>query len=552
MPQNKQSIHYILLLLIVTLVGSFFLLNATPPFSRDALVHHLAIPKLYLQHGGIYEIPDLVFSYYPMNLDLLYLAALYYANDSLPKIIHMLFGLATSYLIYRYIKARLPLKYALLGALFFLSMPIIVKLSITVYVDLGLVFFTTASLLLLFRWVEKDYQTRYIILAALCCGLAVGTKYNGLIVLFLLTSFVPFLYLRNANSNKKMTAPAIQAALLFFLCALVAVSPWLIKNMIWTGNPIYPLYNDFFNPQAITDSVVISDDNSIRGVFATRYSLYGENIWQLLSLPIRIFFEGLDDNPRYFDGRLNPFLLLLPLFAFMRGTARTKNRKIEKLTLLVFCLLYFFFAFNSGVLRIRYMVPIVPFLVILAIFGLHNIELKATKLLTKPHMHTIVWFVPVILMLTYNTSYIYQQFVYVNPIDYLKGKLTHTEYIAKYRPEYKVMQYANTHLPETAKVLCVFMGQRGYYLDKTHVFEGYKINKYLLSWLLEPGMTSSEITGRLKQHGITHIILRTDLFSQQLQQNLPAENQQVLAVLFNHKLIHLFSYLNYSLYKINE
>ena len=33
------------------------ILNLTPPISRDALIHHLAIPKLWLKHGGFYEIP---------------------------------------------------------------------------------------------------------------------------------------------------------------------------------------------------------------------------------------------------------------------------------------------------------------------------------------------------------------------------------------------------------------------------------------------------------------------------------------------------------------
>ena len=44
------------------------LLNLTPPISRDAIIHHLAIPKLWLAHGGFYEIPWADFSYYPTQL----------------------------------------------------------------------------------------------------------------------------------------------------------------------------------------------------------------------------------------------------------------------------------------------------------------------------------------------------------------------------------------------------------------------------------------------------------------------------------------------------
>ena len=67
------------------------MLASVPPTSRDALTHHLAVPKLYLQHGGIYEIPWLEFSYYPMNLDLLYMIPLAFGNDIIPKVFTFFF-----------------------------------------------------------------------------------------------------------------------------------------------------------------------------------------------------------------------------------------------------------------------------------------------------------------------------------------------------------------------------------------------------------------------------------------------------------------------------
>ena len=75
-----------LIILLILVVISIVLLSTVPPVSRDALVHHLAVPNLWLKHGGIYEMPDKVFSYYPMNLDLLYLIPLYFGNDILPKL----------------------------------------------------------------------------------------------------------------------------------------------------------------------------------------------------------------------------------------------------------------------------------------------------------------------------------------------------------------------------------------------------------------------------------------------------------------------------------
>lgn len=547
---TKSYLICILIILLGGLILTTILLASVPPVGRDALTHHLFVPKLWLKHGAISEIPEIVFSYYPMNLDLLYMIPLYFGNDIVPKYIHYLFALLTAWLIYRYLKKSIGSHYGLLGAIFFLSIPIIIKLSITVYVDLGLVFFSTASLLLLFRWTETTYQTKYLVLAGLCCGLAIGTKYNGLLVFFLLTCFIPFLYYRTGDSSSKNAALAIRASLLFVICTLLVVSPWLIRNTIWTGNPVYPLYDGFFNPQTLTIASATPAAKDIQGVFATRYALYGENIWQLLALPVRIFFEGMDDDPRYFDGRLNPFLLLLPLLAFMRGQGQTKQQRMEKVALLFFSLFYFLFAFNTGGLRIRYLAPMVPFLVILAMYGLHAIEITVRDVLPRKNLTNYIVALPVGLMLALNGQYLYLQFQYVDQISYLSGRLSRDEYIGKYRPEYQVMQYANTHLSESAKIVCLFIGRRGYYLNKDHIFEGFGGNGSLLTWLKEPGITVAEIIKRFEQQEITHILLRTDLFEQWRQQALPAKNQQTLEDLGKRHLVLLSANQNYILFQI--
>ena len=188
-------------LVLAAVVVCLVILASVPPVSRDALTHHLLVPKLYLAHGGIYEIPHIRFSYYPMNLDLLYAIPLYFGNDILPKFIHMAFGLMTAWLIHGYLKKRLGAGYGLLGALLFVSLPVIVKLSITVYVDLGLVFFSTASLLTLLRWAETGFRRRDLVAAGIWCGLALGTKYNGLVVFFLLTLFVPVVYVHSGGGE---------------------------------------------------------------------------------------------------------------------------------------------------------------------------------------------------------------------------------------------------------------------------------------------------------------------------------------------------------------
>ena len=108
--------------LTICLIVSVALLASVPPVSRDALTHHLAVPKVYIQQGSMSEIPHMPFSYYPMNLDLLYIIPMYFGNDILPKYIHFSFGLLTACLIYVFLRKRLGTFYALFAVLFFLSL----------------------------------------------------------------------------------------------------------------------------------------------------------------------------------------------------------------------------------------------------------------------------------------------------------------------------------------------------------------------------------------------------------------------------------------------
>ena len=109
MSGNKSIVYMkaFLIAVLAVLIMAIIILSLVPPVSKDALVHHLAVPKLYLKHGGMYEIPFMPFSYYPMNLDLLYMIPLYFGNDIAPKFIHFIFALLTAGLVFFYLRKRI-------------------------------------------------------------------------------------------------------------------------------------------------------------------------------------------------------------------------------------------------------------------------------------------------------------------------------------------------------------------------------------------------------------------------------------------------------------
>ncbi|MBN1932228.1 MAG: glycosyltransferase family 39 protein [Desulfobacterales bacterium] len=562
----KTFFKILIIGLLTSLVITVIILASVPPVSRDALTHHLAVPKLYLQHGGMFEIPSLKFSYYPMNLDLLYMIPLFFGNDIIPKFIHFIFALLTAFLIFRYLKNRLDSIYGLLGVLFFLSLPVIIKLSTTVYVDLGLIFFSAAALIYFLKWIENQFKLKYLIISSVYCGLALGTKFNGLIVFFLLTLFVPFIYSRvMRNEAHPRPQRAFGYGVLFMLSALLIYSPWMIRSYIWTNNPVYPLYNNWFNskPAALTvvepgdetnpDSELINPKRAAKqpagkfGHFLIRKLIFQEAWWQTALIPIRIFFEGRDDTPKYFDGKLNPFLFFFPFFAFYKLKTNSPILKIEKKALLLFAVLYLLFAFFQTDMRIRYIAPIIAPLTILSVFGLHELMMLIQKQASVSFRRICTGCVSavVILLVGMNFAYIVGEFKKVDPMSYLSGQVDRDAYIRKHRPEYSAIQFANRNLAENAGIFCFFLGNRRYYSDREMYFD---IN--LFQRIVQKADSPEKILSDIKNKGMTHLLIKYKQFNDWANSDFNIDEKKMMNAFFNEQVKLLFSEDGYGLYQL--
>ncbi len=501
------------------LVLAIGLLAGVPPVDRDALTHHLAVPKLYLQHGGIVELPEIEFSYYPMNLDLLYLVPLFFGNDILPKYIHFAFGLLAALLVYNHVADRLQSRFwGLAGALVFLSLPVVVKLSITVYVDLGLIFFSAAGLLALLRWAESGMRWRWLIVSAVSCGLALGTKYNGLITFFLLSALVPFLAARSSSrAGFGALVRGIGWTAAFVFLSLAVFSPWMIRNVRWTGNPIYPLYDGVFRsfspagktPAEETGAGADAGEPS-QGLnhFVSRKLVFGESPLETFTIPLRIFFQGEDDDPKYFDGRLNPGLLVFSVLAFFGTAALGRRERTERLVLAGFSLFYLLYTFFTVDMRIRYVGPILVPLAILSVYGMRQAARLLEGHLRVPGVagKAAVALALVVLTLAPNFFYLARQFEIVRPLDYLTGRVDRDEYIARHRKDYPAYRFINTALPQDVKILGLYMGNRLYYADRPLVF-GDRLFEQALSRAGSP----EELAGLLQERRFSHILLRGDI-----------------------------------------
>ena len=560
----NSGIKVVLVGLLAVIVISVVILAYVPPVSRDALIHHLALPKLYLNHGGIYEIPAFQFSYYPMNLDLLYMIPLYFGNDIIPKYIHFVFALLTALFIFRYLRWRLNDVYALLGVVLFLSLPIIIKLSITVYVDLGLIFFSTAALFYLFKWMNHNFKLKHLLVSAVWCGLCLGTKYNGLIVFFLLMIFVILIFVKSSEDTVNKQSRAIGFGVTFMLVAVIVFSPWAIKNYIWTRNPVYPLYDSWINgkkaeavdPEAVKTAEErfgnsIADakpSNSGWGHFAVRKIVFKETWWEIVLIPVRIFFQGRDDNPKYFDGKLNPLLFFLPIFAFLSIKKDSPKVRLEKMILISFSILFISYAFVQTDMRIRYISPAIPPLVALSMFGLNDVICVLRNRLAgnarKIGLSGVVLGVSILLCL--NALYIFHQFRYISPLSFISGRIGRDAYIEQYRPEYAAIQFANREVPDNGIILGVFLGNRSYYSNRPIIFN---FGNFLLD-TFQQNFSVEKVMENLGDAGVTHLIVRYKLFNQWVEYNFDNYQKGKLARLFDEHLELVFTKGGYGVFQL--
>ena len=340
-----------------------------------------------------------------------------------------------------------------------------------------------------------------------------------------------------------------------FLVALIVFSPWMIRNCKWTKNPIYPLYNSYFQSAGSERQRSLSDsqnDDSKKGLghFAVRELVYGEKWWETVLIPIRIFFQGQDGNPKYFDGNLNPFLFFLPFFAFLPDRKKESIVQFEKQIFTFFSVLFLLFAFFQTDMRIRWISPILPPIVILSIFGIYGINKIITHQFSKPSIKKLLncfLYSIITALLVFNINYFIKQFQYVDPLSYISKRISREAYIERFRPEYKVIRYANQNLSENAKILVLFAGNRGYYFDR-EIFFGQ-------TWLksqVESSGSTIDILKSLKENNISHILFREDLFLNWLRTAYNSDDNRKLSAFLNEFTTHLKSHGGYSLFELSK
>ncbi len=235
---------------ILGLVGAIILLSVfstffwalAPSIRYDAATYHLAAPAIYIQNHAIVEIPESYQTYWAHYVETLYTFTLLLRNGPLPSLLHFCMFLLSTGLTFA-IGARVSgRRTALLGMLLFVTLPILGFEAGTAYIDLFVTFFVGAFFLSFLIWQQTE-APGFLFISGILAGIAIGSKLNSLPIIIPVLVWITIRVFRKNRFSQK----AFFSLLLVFMPVLILWLPWLVRDYLWTGNPIFPTYNSIFH-----------------------------------------------------------------------------------------------------------------------------------------------------------------------------------------------------------------------------------------------------------------------------------------------------------------
>ena len=151
----------------------------------------------------------------------------------LPNILLFLLFVVTMFCILR---RRYNTFIAFFASIFTLINVNLFRVVIEPYHDIGFLIFTHLSFIAMALWMVEQ-KKKYLVLLGLFTGVTILFKQTGLLLPPFFIFIIMLSIIKKAEKNKVKNI--LKSTSLFLLIALVVGSPWLIRNTMLFGNPIY-------------------------------------------------------------------------------------------------------------------------------------------------------------------------------------------------------------------------------------------------------------------------------------------------------------------------
>ena len=451
---------------------------AVPEIFYDALYYHLGLPQQYLLKGTIQWDPTVVHSAFPAFLDVLFGVCLGIAGPGTAKFFNlMLFFLAWGATAAFLLEILGELRTALIGTVTIATVPGVVVMSTMCAIDAALIGFSAMSAIAIAKarhviTASDRNLTGVIFLGAVTAGFIAGSKYTGLWVII---AFAPILLMKGEWKQR------LRMALMFTVLALVIAAPWYVRNVLVTGDPLYPALKGLLGD---TDALwaVQRLQRDVQTIGFT-WTAPAELIWKMIYAPGKLG-----------AGAETGILVPLGAVALLIGAMRYQDLRPWAFALALYLPIWMSV---TGVMR--YLYPVFP----LCALGVASMTGRLIEL--RPRTRLALTLVLFLSLAPVWQSVQVLNAIYVGPdvAALLSGSLSREDYLARRLAYYPAAQWLNAHSDADARIL--YLGEtRLLYLDrKVTLSSGYDAGHF--DRLLAP--TAPPLLMALRQMGITHILI---------------------------------------------
>jgi hypothetical protein len=227
--------------LVAALAPPGVLWGMDEPNGYDVVEYHLQVPREWYEAGRITPLHHNAFSFFPFNVEMQFLLAMHlrggpWAGMYLAQLMHA--GYVALAVAAVYAVGRSTSGNGTVPGVCAAASPWLVMLAPLAYNEGGLLLYGTLAIgwtLVALR--ERERRVVAMSVAGAMAGLACGVKLTGGPMLLLP---LPIALIAIATARRDAPAKAFAAAVLFLAIGIAMFSPWLVRNLAWAGNPVFP------------------------------------------------------------------------------------------------------------------------------------------------------------------------------------------------------------------------------------------------------------------------------------------------------------------------
>jgi len=466
---------------IVALVGAF-----APAIDNDTLRYHFAVPVQYIRHGGFVDIPTNIFANFPYNIEMLFTIGLALQLHLLAKLFVFVLWALTGGAVWGLTQAIVSRRAAWLALASWCMIPLGLILCGTGTVEHGVALFEVLSLWSVINWHTRG-RTQWLWLSGVFAGLALGSKYGAAISLLALTGIVvAVIYSTNrGKAGALLSASAgLRAAAMYVAIASLPLAPWMVKNFIFTRNPVFPFAAGLFSspnwPVECTQKYL----NHVHGLSPPIHAPQ-----DLLVLAYKLAFEPKSLASAAGIGGV--FILFCPLALVFRPRGR------PILLVIAYAMAVYVIWAMTGPIE-RFLLPALPAASVIAGYSFERLQ-------DLQHARLTSWVAAVFLLTTNLVGAVMLQAEHFSPYRVVIGAENVEYYLSRMVSYYPAAAYCNVELPGDAKVLSIGETRTLYFEREIVADTGF--NPTVIVRVAQRAHTPEEIARDLRRKGFTHLLV---------------------------------------------